>query len=185
VCEAIGAEDRGLLVQRDTYFNVPHGRLKLREEDGGAPHLIAYERPDRVGGRESRYRIVEVDRVGELKAALSAALGVKAVVAKERRLFIWEGNVRIHLDVVEGLGAFIEFEAIASADSELTQEEAQVKRLRQRFEIEDAELIGGSYCDLMLCAWPRLGHGSTEWRRWCHRLGREPSGPRRVQFPGG
>src|SRR3712207_5002758 len=31
VCLELGAEDRGVIVQRDTYFRVPTGRLKLRE----------------------------------------------------------------------------------------------------------------------------------------------------------
>ncbi len=150
VCESLGAEDRGVLVQRDTYFNAHNGRLKLREEEGAAPHLIAYERPDRAGRRESRYRIVEVARVEELKASLVAALGIKVVVAKERRLFLWESNVRIHLDQVEGLGSFIEFEAVAPADSDLSQEESQATQLRTAFEIDDADVIGGSYCDLAL-----------------------------------
>jgi hypothetical protein len=42
-----------MLVQRDTYFHVPRGRLKLREEKGATPHLIAYERLDLSGQRES------------------------------------------------------------------------------------------------------------------------------------
>ena len=42
--------------------------------------------------------------------ALDAALGTTVVVAKRRRLFIWE-DVRIHLDEVEGLGTFVELEA--------------------------------------------------------------------------
>ncbi len=33
------------------------------------------------------------------------------VVSKRRRLFLWEG-VRIHLDEVEDLGNFVEFEAV-------------------------------------------------------------------------
>ena len=35
-CRALGADDHGLIVQRDTYFSVPHGGLKLREETPGA-----------------------------------------------------------------------------------------------------------------------------------------------------
>jgi len=61
---------------------------------------------------------------------------------------LWE-RVRIHLDQVAGLGAFIEFEAIADATSDLSHQEAQVARLRQAFEIDDGDLVGGSYCDLV------------------------------------
>lgn len=147
--EALGAEDRGVLVQLDTYFAVASGRLKLREEDGSVPHLISYERPDVSTERESRYRIVEVVDAQGMKAALAGALGIKAVVAKRRRLFVWEENVRIHLDAVEGLGDFIEFEAVAGADSDLTRERDQAVRLREAFGIDAADVIGGSYCDLM------------------------------------
>lgn len=151
-CEALGAEPQGVLVQRDTYFNVTNGRLKLREEKGKAPHLIAYERPNLDEQRESRYRLIEVNPAEELEAGLSTTLGVKVVVAKERRLFIWQGNVRVHLDAVEGLGRFIEFEAVASPDSDLAREQAQVATLRDAFRIEDADLIPGSYSDLILAS---------------------------------
>lgn len=146
-CEAIGAASQGVLLQQDTYFQAPHGRLKLREEEGARPHLIGYERSDLLGGRESRYRIVEIDQPEKLKAVLRSALGLKAVVTKKRWLFLWE-RVRIHLDQVAGLGDFIEFEALADATSGLSHQEGQVARLRLAFEIEDADLVGGSYCDL-------------------------------------
>jgi predicted adenylyl cyclase CyaB len=147
-CNEIGAEPQGALLQRDTYFQARHGRLKLREQEGARPHLIAYERPDDMEARESRYRIIEMDEPEELKAALGGTLGVGAVVAKERRLFLWEG-VRIHLDRVAGLGDFIEFEAVADADSDLSYEEAQVMSLRRAFEIDEVDLVAGSYCDLV------------------------------------
>lgn len=54
-----GAQDAGWLAQTDTYFNVPHGRLKLREESDGA-HLIAYQRPDDPTARESCWQNVRI-----------------------------------------------------------------------------------------------------------------------------
>jgi adenylate cyclase class 2 len=123
--------------------------LKLREEDGTPTQLIAYQRADLASERTSHYRLIDVPDAEGLKAALAATLGIKVVVAKRRRLFLWEGNVRIHLDAVEGLGDFIEFEAVASAESDLESERAQAERLRVAFEINDGDVIGGSYCDLM------------------------------------
>lgn len=151
-CGTLGAKAEGILVQRDTYFHAREGRLKLREEQGATAQLIAYERADLPGRRTSHYRLVDVGEPAELKAALAATLGIEVVVAKERRLFLWDGNVRIHLDAVEGLGNFIEFEAVASEDSDLEREVAQVAQLREALAIDDADLIGGSYCDLMLSA---------------------------------
>jgi 5'-deoxynucleotidase YfbR-like HD superfamily hydrolase len=55
-----------------------------------------------------------------------------------------------HLDAVEGLGNFIELEAVASPDSDLEREQAQVTRLREALAIDDADVIGESYSDLML-----------------------------------
>ena len=76
---AAGAEDRGVLRQRDTYFAVAHGRLKLREEEPGGATLIAYERPDAASERVSRLparrRSPSPPRCC---AALSAAIGVSA-----------------------------------------------------------------------------------------------------------
>jgi predicted adenylyl cyclase CyaB len=153
-CVSLGAEERGALVQRDTYFHAAQGRLKLREEKdevGARAHLIAYERPDLSEERVSRYRIVAVERPAELKAALAAALGIEAVVAKRRRLFLWR-QVRIHLDEVGGLGRFVELEAVAGEKSDLSCEEELVRALRREFAIEDADLIGVSYGDLVAVA---------------------------------
>lgn len=143
----MGAEPGGVLSQRDTYFNAADGRLKLREMEGEA-QLIAYERSNDFGHRTSSYRIVEVEDADGLRNALADALGIQAVVAKKRLLFIWE-NVRIHLDDVEGLGNFIEFEAVAPPESDLSAETERVRFLRERFQIADTDLIGVSYCDLL------------------------------------
>jgi predicted adenylyl cyclase CyaB len=150
VCAKLGAEDAGALRQRDTYFTVPHGRLKLRREGNGTAHLIAYERSDDPGQRESRYRIVEVEDDRGLEAALAAGIGIDGSVSKTRRLYLYRG-VRIHLDAVDGLGAYIEFEGVAAPGiSDLSDFERLLSDLRRAFGIEDADLIGKSYRELML-----------------------------------
>src|SRR5215213_1650988 len=132
---AAGAREHGILHQRDTYFAVRHGRLKLREEEPGGATLIAYERPDTAAERVSDYRLVPVPDPAALRAALEATDGILAVVAKARRLLLWEDSVRIHLDAVEGLGSFLELEAVAAPGSDLAREHDQVARLRDALAI--------------------------------------------------
>jgi homotetrameric cytidine deaminase len=139
---ALGAEDQGELTQRDTYFGGARGRLKLREQTPGEPELIQYRRPDEEGPRTSEFRLVPVAEAEALKHALDAALGTAVVVEKRRRLLLWEG-VRIHLDDVDGLGAYVELEAPEDGD-----QEAKVERLTEALRI--GEPIAGSYSDLLL-----------------------------------
>ena len=55
-CRALGAVDGGLLVQRDTYFAVERGLLKLREDvSAGTAELIFYLRAHEDGARASSY----------------------------------------------------------------------------------------------------------------------------------
>ena len=81
-----------------------------------------------------------------LRAALTAAVGTTVVVCKTRRLFLWR-HVRIHLDVVERLGSFIEIEAVAPAGSDLADEYALVQMLRERLGIIDERLIANGYAE--------------------------------------
>jgi homotetrameric cytidine deaminase len=145
----LGAADEGDLQQRDTYFDGARGRLKLREQEPGEDGLIEYRRADEAGARTSSYRRVPIAAAAELREALDAALGTLVVVTKRRRLLLRD-NVRIHLDEVEGLGSFIELEAVAGTESDLTAEQAQVAELRERLEIGDEALVGESYSDLLL-----------------------------------
>jgi homotetrameric cytidine deaminase len=149
VCLELGAEDRGILVQRDTYFRVADGRLKLREETPGGAALIQYHRPDAALARESRYRIAPVEDGAALREALDAALGTLVVVDKERRLLLWEG-VRIHLDRVQGLGSFLELEGVAPPDSDLSAERVRVARLGDALGLDESRVLADSYSDRVL-----------------------------------
>lgn len=142
----IGAKSKGTLVQKDTYFGVRKGRLKLREIRRGPSELIAYDRPNTKSFRLSRYDVFPVERPRVLKHLLTEALGVKSVVEKRRTLFLYQ-NCRIHADRVRGLGSFLEFEVLVSRGR------AQAKRLMDRlvreFSVDPADIIGGSYADLL------------------------------------
>ena len=148
-CLGLGASEGGVLVQRDTYYLSRRGRLKLRSDGGGSGELIAYGRPDDPDATESTYVLAPVCAPGELAEALDAALGTVVVVAKRRRLFLWEG-VRIHLDDVEELGTFIELEAVIPDAGDLDTAHAKVAHLRHELGIEDGALVPGGYADLLL-----------------------------------
>ncbi len=146
---ALGAEDQGEIVQRDTYFARARGRVKLREQTPGDDELIAHRRPDDIDARTSEYLRVAVPDAAALNAALDAAYGTIVVVAKRRRLLLWQ-DVRIHLDEVEGLGSYMELEAVSLPESDLSAEHATIARLRETLEIDDVNLIEASYSDLLL-----------------------------------
>jgi homotetrameric cytidine deaminase len=146
VALAAGAADHGVLVQRDTYFAVASGRLKLRETESAPAQLIAYERPDDPEVRVSRYHLIEVVDPAVALAGLTATLGVRVVVSKRRRLLLWD-TVRIHLDDVDRLGRFLELEAVAAPDASLRAEREKVDRLRELLDIRDGDLRAGSYSD--------------------------------------
>ena len=148
---AHGAADEGVLEQRDTYFAAREGRLKLREERGRPAQLIAYARADEAAARTSAYHLVDVPDPAVAAAALEAALGVTVVVAKRRRLLLWEG-VRIHLDEVDGLGSWVELEAVAAPGSDLRAEHETVARLRNVLGIADAHVVARGYAAMLLDA---------------------------------
>jgi len=60
--------------------------------------------------------------------------------------------VRIHLDDVEELGTFVELEAVAPEDSDLSAEHDKVARLRTELGIEDGAIVPVGYVDLILDA---------------------------------
>jgi homotetrameric cytidine deaminase len=146
-CEAIGAGDHGTLHQRDTYFGARHGRLKLREQRPGLSELIAYRRPDTPAAEVSEYTRAPVPDPQPLREALDRTLGTTLVVTKRRRLLLWH-DVRIHLDAVEGLGTFLELEALVGAGGR-DAAHARIAHLRAQLAIEDAALIAVGYADLL------------------------------------
>ncbi|MCA9440335.1 MAG: class IV adenylate cyclase [Candidatus Omnitrophica bacterium] len=144
--EMSGARFEGDIRQTDTYFKVPKGRFKLRVCEPGETYLVYYEREDATEAKGSDYHI-EFARAS-VRDILDRALGTIAEVRKVRTLYLWE-NVRIHLDRVEELGDFIEFEAVLRHSN--TEEEGyrKVAELKSLFGIENTDLIEGSYLEMV------------------------------------
>ncbi len=144
--------------QVDTYFAVASGRLKLREirpEDGDpTAELIAYARPDVTGPRWSVYRTVPVllAEAAGLKVALAETVAVLTVVAKTREVGR-RGRTRVHLDVVAGLGTFVELEMVVDMEEDGSAE-AELAAMAALVGIDPhgADVVAGSYADLLLAA---------------------------------
>ena len=83
-----------------------------------------------------------------MKAGLGETLGVRGIVRKRREIYLWK-NVRIHLDEVEGLGEFIEFEAVLTSTDAEAEARADLEMLGARFRLDLAQLLGPSYSDLL------------------------------------
>jgi adenylate cyclase, class 2 len=142
-----GAVLESTFEQVDTYFRVHNGRLKLRHEDGAGDELIFYRRPDDTSPKLSRYELVPVSHGQQLELILEQALGIKTVVRKRRQLWRLD-NIRIHLDDVEGLGPFIEFEVEVRPGCDVAGCRAQADALLAQLGIRPADLLAGSYSDL-------------------------------------
>jgi predicted adenylyl cyclase CyaB len=152
--EAVLAQSRATrewsLRQVDTYFVVPRGRLKLREQEGRAvAELIAYDRPNEAAVRASDYQLVPIPDPASLKLALTRTLGVRVVVAKRRTLWLWH-NVRVHLDEVDSLGTFLELEAVLSSPDEAEGvSRERLNQLTHSLRIREEDRIAVSYSDLL------------------------------------
>jgi adenylate cyclase class IV len=150
---ALGYTASASFVQRDTFFVIAHGKLKLREQPPEA-WLIHYERDRQSGLMLSRYDIVPVADPTRTRAMLARALGVLAEVHKHRTL-LTRRNVRFHLDRVETLGGFGEIEAVLGEGSERAAGDspgsarAAVAQLLEALGVGARELIEVSYFELM------------------------------------
>ena len=149
ILKAHQADFKGFDHQVDTYFKVNIGRLKLREGDI-ENHLIFYERENKEGPKQSNVILSKTEPGSSLKESLTKALGVLAVVDKQREIYFIE-NVKFHLDNVKSLGTFVEIEAIDKTGN-IGKEKLleQCHHYLQLFGIKESDLLKDSYSDEIL-----------------------------------
>jgi predicted adenylyl cyclase CyaB len=148
IAEGISDAPAETIRQEDIFYETARGRLKLRilAEDRG--ELIAYDRPALPGPKESRYRIYHTSQPRSLAALLGSTLDARGEVRKVRLLFL-SGQTRIHLDEVEGLGSFLEFEVVLHNEQPPEEGIAIARHMMSTFDIEEADLIPDSYIDIL------------------------------------
>jgi len=143
--QRVATQRVGLDRQVDTYFCTRAGRLKLRESSLEGGQLVPYLRPDARGPKRADYQVIPVSDAAGLKALLTEMLGVHRVVRKEREIFLRE-NVRIHLDRVEGLGEFVELEAVFDGSPAAEAEQrSKVDHLMKELGLAADDLLATSY----------------------------------------
>ena len=145
--EALAGRPCEVIHQEDVFFGTKRGRLKLRILSPGRGELIYYEREDAAGPSRCDYRIVPTERPDAMREVLSAALEVRGVVRKERRLWL-VGQTRIHLDRVEGLGDFVELEVVLREDQTVAEGESIARDLMAMLGVAEGDLVAGAYIDL-------------------------------------
>jgi predicted adenylyl cyclase CyaB len=137
-----------ILLQEDTFFHSPNGRLKLRVLQSGPAQLIQYDRLDQQGPKRSSYHIFETNDPESLKTVLSQALGARGVVRKERLLYI-VGQTRVHLDNVSGLGSFVELEVVLRPGQSDGEGQMVARDLMAILDICEEDLLDCAYIDLL------------------------------------
>jgi len=144
--ESLGAEDKGVLRQRDTFFQAAKARLKLREL-GDRAELISYNRPDSAEARASDYVVIPVADPEAMLSVLEHGLGSAGTVKKARHLFLHR-HTRIHLDEVEGLGSFVELETVLSGIDEASGRK-ELAEISAALELRLEDSIAVPYVELL------------------------------------
>jgi adenylate cyclase class 2 len=153
------AEQRGTVVQRDTYYDAPHRdfaetdealRIRRVEREGEAESHITYKGP--IVDDESKTRREHETGVDDGKAVAAAldALGFSpAAEVKKRREQFALGDHVVVLDTVEGLGEFVEVEGEAG-EGQIDPVRNAVKTTARRLGLDPDADMRTSYLELLL-----------------------------------
>jgi len=143
VAVSLGARPHVVEVQTDRYYALDGGRrLKVRSIDGGRSELIDYRRPEASGVRASDYTVTPL-------APGEGPSGEPVVTVRKRREVLLIDNVRVHLDQVDGLGSFLELEAVVDAAHDDAACRRQVDRIMSALGLAENDLIRASYSELL------------------------------------
>jgi adenylate cyclase class IV len=140
----IKAEYAGVLKQKDTYYKVKNGLLKLRSVNGRY-ELIKYLRDEKGKKRWSDYEVLVLEGKNPEKY-FTSFFDLDIVVEKKRILYLYKGT-RIHLDTVKNLGTFLELETVV--DKGLKDAEQRFNEIVTLLDLDLKRQLKTSYKNLL------------------------------------
>jgi predicted adenylyl cyclase CyaB len=148
--QAAAIADRGPIeiTQDDTFFHCQSGRLKLRTFSNDEGELIFYRRADQQGPKESFYLRTPTSAPESLRQSLALAYGEAGRVRKHRTVFFVD-RTRVHLDIVEGLGHFLELEVVLREGEAAEVGVREAEEIMARLGVQPSQLIEHAYVDLL------------------------------------
>jgi predicted adenylyl cyclase CyaB len=147
----IKAESKGTLLQVDTYYDYPDGRLKAREINKKEFVIIYYKRPNEAASKISNYKVYRFEKkdFAQIKKMFSDLCDEKVIVRKVRDLWIYK-NTRIHLDNVNNLGNYLELETVVEESENIKRYQLEHKEIVNLLDIGHCKKLGESYSDMLL-----------------------------------
>jgi len=145
-CRALGAQHVEIIQQVDTYFRTTNGRLKRRTVAGRPVQWISYERANEPSPRVSHYTILNEEQARMRWGEFDLPEWLTVTKTREH----WQhDNARIHLDEVDHLGRFVEFEAVIDEQHDEQSCRALIESLRETFAPILGEAVPQSYSDML------------------------------------
>ena len=119
----------------------------LRVRRSGSDVEVSYKGPRMSSAVKTRLELT-ASAEGDVEAMLEALGFRKVAVIKKRREYYAYGSLTVSLDSVEGLGDFVEIEALASSEASVKDAEAEIEALAGRLGLR--EKVDETYLELYL-----------------------------------
>jgi len=142
-----------ILKQKDTYYVVNNGRLKLRQEEGNVGYFIRYYRDNLSSEKISKYYTYNIPNVVEFNLIFNNAMKIEVIIEKERILYLYK-NTRIHLDKIVGLpeskSLYVEIEVVIRNDEDNKKSNELMEELLVMMDLKNSEVIASGYREIVL-----------------------------------
>lgn len=155
ILKKIGAVKRGVESQSDVYFAAPYRDFAktdeaLRIRSLNDHTVLTYKSPklDDISKTREEFETL-VEEAATIKILRALGFSEAGIVRKQREIFS-AGEITICLDLVEGLGEFLEVEIVAENEKDLEISRAKLFELLKQFGAGEKDSIRTSYLEMIL-----------------------------------